>query len=919
MAAAGAGAALTKEIMGCSSIVDQRSLLLSASSSKVLLVPNLQRRWKATTTSSSRSKVAVAAISEDLVRAVPGGGDKQIKPVKFKVRGVLTVRKSIKEDFKETLVNQLDAFTDKIGRNVVLQLLSTEVDPKTKAPKRSNEAVLKDWSKKSNVKAERVHYTVDFTVESSFGIPGAITVKNKHQKEFFLESITIEGFACGPVHFPCNSWVQSIKDHPAKRIFFSNEPYLPHETPAGLRVLREKELRDLRGDSKGERKLSDRIYDFDVYNDLGNPDKGVDFSRPSLGGDKIPYPRRCRTGRLPTDTDMHAESRVEKPLPMYVPRDEQFEESKMDTFSTGRLKALLHYLIPSLKASISADNHDFNGFSDIDSLYSEGLLLKLGFQDEIWKKLPLPKVVSRVLESSQGLLKYDIPKILTKDKFAWLRDDEFARQALAGVNPVTIERLHVFPPVSKLDPEIYGPQESAFKEEHIIGQLNGMTVQQALEENKLYIVDYHDIYLPFLDKINSLDGRKAYATRTMYFLNSVGTLKPIAIELSLPPAGPSSRSTRRVVTPPADATSNWVWQLAKAHVCSNDAGVHQLSNHWLRTHACMEPFILAAHRQLSAMHPIFKLLDPHMRYTLEINAQARQNLINADGVIESCFTPGKYCMEISAAAYKNWRFDMEALPADLIRRGMAERDPTKPHGLKLLIEDYPYATDGLLLWSAIENWVRTYVNHYYPNSSLICNDKELQAWYYESINVGHGDLRHEGWWPTLDNGENLVSILTTLIWLASAQHAALNFGQYPYGGFVPNRPPLMRRLIPEENDPEYTNFLADPQKYFLLALPSLLQAAKYMAVVDTLSTHSPDEEYIGERQQPWICSGDTEIIEAFFEFSSEIRRIEKEIENRNGDPNLKNRCGAGVLPYELLAPSSDPGVTCRGVPNSISI
>lgn len=83
----------------------------------------------------------------------------------------------------------------------------------------------------------------------------------------------------------------------------------------------------------------------------------------------------------------------------------------------------------------------------------------------------------------------------------------------------------------------------------------------------------------------------------------------------------------------------------------------------------MEPFILAAHRQLSAMHPIFKLLDPHMRYTLEINALARQNLINADGVIESCFTPGRYCMEMSAAAYKNfWRFDLEGLPADLIRR-----------------------------------------------------------------------------------------------------------------------------------------------------------------------------------------------------------------------------------------------------------
>ncbi|KAE8715096.1 putative lipoxygenase 6 [Hibiscus syriacus] len=843
----------------------------------------------------------VAAVSENLIKAVPEQNDKSAQ---FKVRAAVTLRNKNKEDFKETLMKNLDAFTDMIGRNVVLELISNEEDPKTKAAKKSKGAVLKDWSKKAKVKAERVHYTAEFTVDSNFGLPGAITVTNKHQQEFFLESITVEGFACGPLHFPCNSWVQSKRDHPGKRIFFSNQPYLPSETPKGLRALREKELRDIRGNGKGVRKLSDRVYDFDIYNDLGNPDRGVEFARPILGGKEIPYPRRCRTGRLPTETDILAESRVEKPLPMYVPRDEQFEESKKNAFSAGRLRAVLHTLLPQLKASISAYNCDINSFSDIDDLYKEGLLLKLGLQDDAMKNLPLPKMVTKIQESSRGLLKYETPKVVSKDKFAWLRDDEFARQVLAGVNPVNIERMTVFPPVSKLDPEI---------------QLNGMTVQQALEENKLFMVDYHDLYLPFLDRINALDGRKSYATRTIFFLTPNGTLKPIAIELSLPHTAPCSRS-KSVVTPPVDATSNWIWQLARAHVCSNDAGVHQLINHLLRTHACMEPFILAAHRQLSGMHPIFKLLDPHMRYTIEINALARQSLINADGVIESCFNPGRYCMEMSAAAYRShWRFDKEGLPADLIRRGIAVPDSTHPHGLQLLIEDYPYASDGLLIWNAIENWVRTYVNRYYLNSSLIRNDNELQCWYHESIHVGHADLSNEDWWPTLNTPDDLVSILTTIIWLASAQHAALNFGQYPYGGYVPNRPPLMRRLIPEENDPEYTNFIADPQKYFLSALPSLLQSTKFMAVVDILSTHSPDEEYLGERQQPSTWSGDTEIAEAFYKFASEIRQVEKEIEKRNGDHRLKNRCGAGVLPYELLAPSSEPGVTCRGVPNSVSI
>ncbi|GMI86052.1 hypothetical protein HRI_002274500 [Hibiscus trionum] len=156
--------------------------------------------------------------------------------------------------------------------------------------------------------------------------------------------------------------------------------------------------------------------------------------------------------------------------------------------------------LPQLKADISAYNRDINSFADVDDLYKEGLL-KFSLRDEGKKNLPLPKMVTKMQESSQGLLKYQTPKVVSRDKYAWLRDDEFARQTLAGVN---IERVTVFPPVSKLDPEIYGPQESALKEEHIASQLNGMTVQHALKENKLFVLDYHDLYLPFLDKINAL-------------------------------------------------------------------------------------------------------------------------------------------------------------------------------------------------------------------------------------------------------------------------------------------------------------------------------------------------------------------------------------------------------------------------------
>lgn len=89
----------------------------------------------------------------------------------------------------------------------------------------------------------------------------------------------------------------------------------------------------------------------------------------------------------------------------------------------------------------------------------------------------------------------------------------------------------------------------------------------------------------------------------------------------------------------------------------------------LRTHAAVEPYVIATNRQLSVIHPIYRLLRPHFRYTMDINALARLILINGGGIIESSFSPGEYSMELSFIAYdQQWQFNLQALPADLINR-----------------------------------------------------------------------------------------------------------------------------------------------------------------------------------------------------------------------------------------------------------
>jgi lipoxygenase len=319
------------------------------------------------------------------------------------------------------------------------------------------------------------------------------------------------------------------------------------------------------------------------------------------------------------------------------------------------------------------------------------------------------------------------------------------------------------------------------------------------------------------------------------------------------------------------------------------------------------------------MPPVYRLLHPHLRYTMEINAMARDRLINADGVFEETYWPGRYSMELCSYAYgKTWQFNTEALPEDLVSRGLAVRRDDGE--LELTIKDYPYANDGLLIWNAIEQWVSSYVDFYYKSDEDVTGDEELQAWWEEVRTKGHADKKDEPWWPVCDSKDNLIQVLNSIMWVTSGYHAAVNFGLYQFAGYFPNRPTVVRKNIPvEENrEEDMKKFMARPEEFLLESLPSQMQAIKTMATLDIFSSHSPDEEYMGEYAEPaWLA--EPVIKAAFDKFSSRLKEVEGTIDERNNNPNNKNRCGAGIVPYELLKPFSEPGVTGRGIPNSISI
>ncbi|XP_061347779.1 linoleate 13S-lipoxygenase 2-1, chloroplastic-like [Gastrolobium bilobum] len=849
------------------------------------------------------------------MKAVMAGSSDDTNTKSKKVKAFVTVKQSSEGLLTSLVTRGVDGIKELVGKTLALELVSDELDPKTKSERNT----IKGNVHKTQSKENEELYETTFEIPADFESVGAVLVENEHHEEVFLKSIVLDGFADGPVHLTCDSWIQPKHDCPIKRVFFTNKSYLPSQTPSGIRRLREEELVLLRGNGEGERKSSDRIYDYDMYNDLGDPDSNIDLKRPVLGGTKHhPYPRRCRTGRKHSETDPSSETRSSS---FYVPRDETFAEIKQTQFTTTTVSSGLSAILESLDAILSDQNLGFVSFEDIDTLYKEGFHLPpLKASGLTLLQRIIPKLI-KAANDSQNLLRFDTPEAVKRDKFFWLSDEEFARETLAGVNPYSIQLVKEWPLRSNLEPQIYGPPESAFIREVIQPQIIGYdTVEEAIKEKKLFMLDYHDLFLPYVSKVREIKGTTLYGSRTLFFLTTQGILKPIAIELTRP-AMDGKPQWKQVFTPASHSTNLWLWRLAKAHVLSHDSGYHELVSHWLRTHCAAEPFVIATNRNLSIMHPIYRLLNPHLRYTMEINSLARQVLISANGVIEISFSTNKYSMELSSVAYdKLWQFDLQALPNDLIHRGMAVADPNAPHGLKLSIEDYPFANDGLLIWDAINQWVTEYVNHYYPSPHIIESDQELQAWWTDIRTVGHGDKSEEPWWPNLKTPKDLIDIITTIAWVASAHHAATNFAQYTYGGYFPNRPSIARNKIPTE-DPskeEWENFLNKPEQTLLECFPSQIQATLVMVILNLLSTHSPDEEYIGQHIEPSWAENQT-IKAAFERFSRRLKEIEGIIDSRNANSNLKNRHGAGVVPYELMKPFSGPGVTGKGVPYSISI
>ena len=138
---------------------------------------------------------------------------------------------------------------------------------------------------------------------------------------------------------------------------------------------------------------------------------------------------------------------------------------------------------------------------------------------------------------------------------------------------------------------------------------------------------------------------------------------------------------------------------------------------------------------------------------------------------------------------------------------------------------------------------------------------------------------------------DLVQMLTRVIFTGSAVHRAINGPSFEYTHFAPNNPACMRTPMPTEDDRGNIDI-----NRILATLPDQRLSAVQAGIAYTISNMSGKPLHLTEITPRWMFN-EPQIKEYYNQFISHLNQIEKKINLRNS--TLK-------VPYTVLLPSKIP-------------
>uniref|UniRef100_A0AAV2MFN6 Lipoxygenase n=1 Tax=Knipowitschia caucasica TaxID=637954 RepID=A0AAV2MFN6_KNICA len=338
----------------------------------------------------------------------------------------------------------------------------------------------------------------------------------------------------------------------------------------------------------------------------------------------------------------------------------------------------------------------------------------------------------------------------------WEKDEFFGYQYLNGLNPMMIRRCSSLPANFPVTDDML--------------HLEGFTLEQEMKNGNMFLCDYK-----MLDgvKTNIINDKKQYlaAPLVLFHKTSDDELKPVAIQLK------QTAAEDNPIFVPTDTKYDWL--LAKTFVRAADFMAQGQNRHLLRTHLLSEVFSVSLLRNFPRVHPLYKLLVPHTRYTLHINIRARERLISKDGILaqnSACGADG--IITILQRALSSVTYSSLCVPDNIKERGVEK------------VPNYYYRDDALKLWDIMHRFVTGVIKHYYKNDAEVKDDSELQAYIKEIFEYGFLSETESGIPQTFCTVDELVKFVTMVIFNSSAQHTAVNNGHLQAAASPLNPGPL---------------------------------------------------------------------------------------------------------------------------------
>lgn len=471
-----------------------------------------------------------------------------------------------------------------------------------------------------------------------------------------------------------------------------------------------------------------------------------------------------------------------------------------------------------------------------------------------------PRTLQNYLDNFKTI---EVPAIA----YTFQDDMEFANLRVAGPNSVLIEAAS----------EV--PDKCAVTAEQYAAVVAGDTLDKALAEGRLFQCDYSPLSII---EPGEWDGIAKYLTCPVaLFAVPPGADSLVPVAINCDPANAASP----VMTPGTNMETQWGWEMAKLVVQVADGNYHELFAHLARTHLVIEAIAIATHRHLADVHPVNALLVRHFEGTMFINEAAATSLITPGGPIDHIFAGTiKSSQQTAVHARLSFDFAKGMLPQDIVNRGV---------GADSALGNYPYRDDGLLVWNAIETWVKEYVGTYYASDADVTGDTELAAW-AEAI-AGSGKLKGFAAPQTV---QDLIDICTMTIFTGSAQHASVNFPQKAIMEYAPAVTGAYWQPAPDnQKGGTKADWLAmmAPETLALeqLKVLYLLGSLYYRPLGTYLSPNFPYPQWF---QDPQIVGEGGPLAR----FQAALADVEEQIVARNAER---------LRPYTFLLPSNIPSST----------